>query len=290
MKIQFLLIAVGIVVVLGLGVTQLMKQASQKVSDPARAEMAEEAPRSATPMEAYTPSFAKRQYEVADAAAKRRITYYWFEPEKPYPPGLMFPLVVVLHGASGNAYAAEYLVSRQMQTDFPAFIAVPQSPFGKKWAMPERFSGEEFGESAPAAYARHPELESLPDTIALVKQLESQYPIDRRRVYVVGCSDGGTGVYGAALRYPDVFAAGAAISGAWSFLDAPKMKTVPLWIMHGIQDEVFPASVASNMAQIIKGQGGTAYYTQFNDMGHECSRPSLYSKPLWQWLFGQKKR
>ena len=283
MKSLNILIIAGVAAILGLGFFML-----KHPPQPPVVTVVEE-PRTDAPMEQFTRFFAKKQYDVDDGKQKRTITYYMFDPEKPYPAGLKFPLVVVLHGAPGKAYAAEYLISKQMQLDFPSFILAPQSPFGKKWAMPEKFSGQEFGNGKPANYVYHPELDSLPDTIELIRRLELEYPIDASRVYIVGCSDGGTGVYGAVMRYPNIFAGATAISGAWSFLDAAKMKQVPLWIIHGSLDETFPVTVARGMSQGIKQQGGPVFYSEFPSMGHECSASSLYGKALWQWLFGQRK-
>lgn len=248
-----------------------------------------EQPRTEAPMEQFTRFFQKKLFDIDDGKQKRSMTYYWFAPEKPYPPGLKFPLVLVLHGSPGNAYAAEYLIARQMQMDFPAFVLAPASPFGKKWAAPEKFSGQEFGDKTPVNYVWHPELESLPDAVALIRQLETEFPVDTHRIYVMGCSDGGTGTFGAVLRYPDMFAGAAAISGAWSFLDAAKMTHVPLWIIHGTQDPIMPVSIARGISQIIKQQRGPVFYTEISTMGHECPSAALYGKPLWQWLFSQRK-
>ena len=248
-----------------------------------------EQPRTETPMDQYTRFFDKKTFDVDDGKQKRTITYYWRAPEKPYPPGLAFPLVLVLHGAPGTAYAAEYLISQKMQVDFPAFIVAPEAPATKKWAFPDKFSGQEWGDKVPATYVRHPELESLPDAVELVHRLEKEFPVDARRIYILGCSEGGVGAFAAAQRYPDVFAASVAISGAWSFLDAPKMTHMPLWIIHGTQDPIMPVAIARGMAQLIRQQHGPVSYTELPDMGHECPSPALYGRPLWQWLFSQKK-
>jgi predicted peptidase len=248
-----------------------------------------ENPRIDAPVEAYTPLFSRKKYEIHDGNHKRRLTYFWFAPKQPFPLGRKIPLVVVLHGAPGKAYAAEYLVPDEMQRDFPSFIVVPQSPIAKKWAMPELFSGQEFSGSQLANYTYQPKLESLPDVVELINRLTREFPIDSSRVYIVGCSDGGTGVYGAVLRYPNMFAGAVAISGAWSFLDAGKMTQVPLWIEHGTNDNTFPALIPRVMADSIQKQGKIVHYTEFSNMGHECPNPSLYTRPLWEWLFSQRK-
>lgn len=290
MKTGTLILAVGVAAAVAFGAFTLMKPPAAG-GGVATGQTVVEPPRTDAPMDNLTRFFAKKQYDMADGQQRRRLTYYWFEPEgRPYPLGLKFPLVVVLHGAPGKAYAAEYLISRQMQLDYPAFIVVPQSPAGKKWAMPEKFTGQEFGAQQAAKYQYRPELESLPDTVELISRLAKEHPVDTSRIYVTGCSDGGTGAYGAALRYPEVFAAAAAISGAWSFADAHKLTKIPLWILHGSEDNVFPVAIARGMAGIAKRQGAPVYYTELPGVGHSCDSSALYGKPLWSWLFSQKKK
>ena len=267
----------------------LLKHGAPAPAELAQPETVIEQPRDAAPMEQYTRFFEKKQFDIDEGKKKRSFSYYWLAPEKPYPPGLKFPLVLVLHGSTGKDYAAEYLISRQMRLDFPAFVVAPQSPAGKKWAAPDKFEGHEFGDKTPVNFVRYPELESLPDAVALVRQLEKDFPVDTSRIYVLGCSDGGTGTFGAVLRYPEVFAGAAAISGAWSFLDAAKMSRVPLWIIHGTQDPIMPVTIVRYIADVARQQRGPVVYTEIPTMGHECPAANLYGRPLWQWLFSQRK-
>ena len=251
----------------------------------ALADSIEELPRSDAPIEQYTHFFTKKQFSVTGAQT-RLLTYYLFEPSKSAAPDAKYPLVVVLHGAPGVAYAAKYLISSQMQSAYPSFILVPQSPKGKLWAMPEALPPSQ---TPPGMkYDYHPELESLPDVEALVAELKKKNPIDEKRVYIVGCSDGGTGVFGAMVRYPDVFAGGVAISGTWSLLDVPKMTRVPLQIWHGANDPIMPVALVRDLATAIKQNGGQVSFTELPNVGHQCSTPDFYSIGVWQWLFAQR--
>jgi predicted peptidase len=246
----------------------------------AAAQVVEEVPRTNAPVEQYTHFFTKMAFE----AGNRRLAYYLFQPKAA---AAASPLVVVLHGGPGVAYAAKYLISAQMQASYPAFVLVPQSPNGKFWAMPAALSPAQVPPGM--AYDYHPELESLPDVAAIIESLKKTHAIDGKRIYIVGCSDGGTGVYGAVLRYPDLFAAGVATSGTWSLLDAPKMTRVPLQIWHGANDTAMPVAVARAMAEGIRQGGGQVTYSELQGVGHQCAAPDFYSMAVWQWLFAQKK-
>src|SRR5262249_8103150 len=148
----------------------------------------------------------------------------------PYPPGLKFPLVLILHGTPGIAYAAEYLVQRKTLLDYPAFIVAPVQPKGWVWDVPKEFEG--YPQLNLPTHAMH----GLAGTVQLVKSLSQQFPVDTNRIYIVGCSEGGSGAFGAVLRYPDVFAAAVPMSAGWTFSEAPKMTKVPIWAFQGAKD------------------------------------------------------
>lgn len=229
--------------------------------------------RNDAPMGEITPLFERKAFIPQDTSRKI-LTYFLYRPAEPYPRDLKFPLVFVLHGAPGRAYGAESLTSDDMKTAFPAFIVVPVLSQTSHWVDTKQ-SGQKY--------------EALYDVAALAKDLISSQQIDPKRVYIAGCSDGGTGVFGSAMLFPDVFAAGLAISGAWEEQFAPKMTTMPLWAIHGANDEVIPPSFARNTVAAIQKNGGKAYYTEIKDMAHNCPSKNLYTPEIWSWLFRQTK-
>lgn len=242
-----------------------------------------EKPRTATPMDIYTRLFTKKQFTFNENGKKRAMIYYWFEPKgKPYPPELKFPLVVILHGGTGNAYAAQYAITRDMQINNPAFVFIPMSPLGKVWAVPDVINGQKVS-------AEITQNQALPDAVEMIRQLTQRFPVDINRIYIVGCSDGGGGAYGAVSRYPNLFAAAVPMSGLWDANDAPKMTTVPMWVFHGALDDGMPVAGTRALVSGIKKYGGNIRYTELPEMGHECPSPILYTKAMWQWLFSQKK-
>lgn len=229
--------------------------------------------RNEQPMAEFTAMFERKLFEPTDKKLKD-LTYFWFQPAPPYPEGLKFPLVLVLHGAPGNAYAASFLVEPKNQTAYPAFIVAPVLPANRLWA----------GANPAAAKG-----EGIHDAAALIKDLVTKYPIDTNRIYVVGCSDGGTGTFGAVTYYPDIFAGAVAIAGSWNPEYAPKMTTVPIVAMHGANDDVIPPQSARDTMGLIKEYGGQAFYYEFPGQNHNCPAPQYYTSRIWDWLFAQKK-
>ncbi len=271
----------GVVAVVCIGVGASFMAVKGKVSGTASIGVSGQ-PRTETPMEKMTAAYERKDF--ADKTSGRDLAYFWFQPKgAPYPPGLKFPLVLMLHGAPGNAYAGEYLTAAQNQVDFPAFIVVPVLPAGMKWAQPATFP------EYPHYQPLQPELAGLPAAVRLVAALAQQYPVDTTRVYVIGCSEGGIGTYGAVKDYGDIFAGAVPLSGIWTAADAKDMRQTPMWAFHGAQDPIYDINVTRRMVQTVRQLGGKATLTEYPDMSHECSNPKLYNRQMWQWLFSQHK-
>lgn len=223
-----------------------------------------ETPRTKEPIGAYTPYFHKNTVRINE----RAYTYYTYGPPGAAASGAKFPLVLVLHGAPGNAYAAGYLAKAGKQ--YPAFILAPVLSAGQYWALPD---GHKTG---------------LLATIEMIRDFATRNPVDMSRVYVIGCSDGGTGVFGAARHFPDIFAAGVAVAGTWDPQDAPNMTTMPLWAVHGLNDTIIPFEPADYTIKTIQSRGGKARMFPIPDMGHECPSERFYIDAMWQWMFAQR--
>ncbi|QQG35631.1 MAG: hypothetical protein HYS17_08910 [Micavibrio aeruginosavorus] len=225
------------------------------------------------PLGEVTPLLEKRVFAPTNNQRKI-LTYFWHAPAQPYPEGLLFPLVVVLHDSSGFAFAAESLVRDDMMRAFPSFIMVPALSEKSVWADPQQ---------------KHDKYEALLDLAELTKTLVFRFKIDPQRIYVIGCAEGGTGVFGSALLLPDLFAAGIAISGEWNERFAPKMAKMPLWAIHGAEDKLVPPDANRNLIAAINKNGGKAYYTEVKGMGKNCPSESLYTPEIWSWMFRQSR-
>ncbi|MCM2344932.1 MAG: prolyl oligopeptidase family serine peptidase [Alphaproteobacteria bacterium] len=201
------------------------------------------------------------------------MTYFWFEPEVTAAEGETFPLVLVLHGTQGYAEPAYNLIRESVRKPNPAYILVPTLPAGQRWADP--------GKLKP--------VHSLPDAITLLKKMMAENPIDPARIYVMGCGTGGAGTYGAAQLYSDIFAAAVPIGATWNPKETDKMSTVALAAFHGSEDEFFTHYNSSDTITMVQSHGGTAFFTLFDGMKHDCNAANIYTPALWQWLFSQKK-
>lgn len=249
-------------------------------------------PRSDTPMGEYTQYFgARKSFVIEENNSQRTQYYYLVKPQKPEQ-GAKYPLVIFLHDEKGMADGAVQLLSQRSKLP-PFYLLVPQAPAKKTWAVPDKFSGQEFGKSKTAAQwtsKKYPESsQTLKDVLILVSRLLPALQIDDERLYAVGCGEGGIGVYGALAKFSDFFAGGLVASGLWSFNDAPKMLRTPLIIFHGSKDKQTDVIAAQGMSQVLKQLGGVVSYNELTDIDRNCADPRQYTAGIMNWLFGQRR-
>lgn len=276
----FWLITAGIAA--AVAASMLFSKGGASVSGLAPVVKVTSAPRNAQPVGPYTRFFEKRSAFVRSGAAELDMTYYWYAPQKPWPDGVRFPLVIVLHGKPGNAYAAQYLLQRHMLINYPAFIFFPVLPPEMTWYGP---ASTPEGSTADRAWPK-----GLPGAMTIVQSLIRDYPVDVSRIYVLGCSEGGIGAFGAVKAYSSMLAGAISISGGWVEVDASRLLDVPMLVMHGANDSVIPAKQSSLVSRAVQQAGGKLQYIEFPGMEHNCPNPAFYGEPVWKWLFSQKKQ
>ncbi len=246
-----------------------------------------ETPRTLEPMGPATRLFERKTITLRSAdQSVHHLTYFWMEPPRAPRQGEKFPLVVILHGAPGNGYAGQFLGTEPLRSRYPAYLLVPVIPHGTLWSFPE---------AVPSDYAALSSLTSpdiphmLSYVASMIVQAAKSYPIDASRIYVIGCSQGGFGAFGAARDHADIFAAAVSISGGWNAADAAKLTKVPILGIHGFKDEGIPAGFTGDAVRAIQQHGGRAFYIEHANMGHQCPDQSLYGDKLWNWMFRQRK-
>lgn len=205
-------------------------------------------------------------------------SYFLMQPEG-YDPARSYPLVVALHGVSPRIYAAEALASPAFRRAYPVFVMVPIAPPRAFWATPEN----------PAYRMQRmiPYPDHLPQIMAGIDAVAASYPIDPRRVYIVGHSMGGAGVMGALQRYPERFAAGIASAGLW---DAAETRAVddPIWILHGTADPVMPYAHSRALAVELRARGVQARFSALSGRGHDIGTTVYAKREIWDWLLSQR--
>jgi predicted peptidase len=200
------------------------------------------------------------------------------------------PLVLFLHGSGERGTdneaqllngAAELLGEATARLRFPCFFVLPQCPKEARWV------DVDWGAKSHSMPAQP----SLPLSLCLdlLRELLLELSVDADRVYLIGISMGGYGVWDLLGRCPQEFAAAVPICGGGDETQAERMQKVPIWAFHGALDEVVPPSRSRRMIEALRRVGATPRYTEFPTVGHK-SWVSAFAEPqLLPWLFAQRR-
>jgi predicted peptidase len=123
----------------------------------------------------------------------------------------------------------------------------------------------------------------------ILARVQEKYAVDEDRIYLVGHSVGGVGVFGALITYPDTFAAAVSSAGGWPEQDAWDVPRIPLRLYHSTDDPQVPVRYSRNLAHAINLMGGEAEYIEYRDAGHGSNLRAFTNDGLWSWLFAQRR-
>jgi phospholipase/carboxylesterase len=114
----------------------------------------------------------------------------------------------------------------------------------------------------------------------------AQYPINPKKLAVVGFSQGGVMAYSLGLGEPERFSALASLS-SWlpqdllSVLpDAPATEQLPVLIQHGSRDELVDVGRARQSVETLRNLRVPITYREY-EMGHELNAHSLGDLSAW---------
>lgn len=151
------------------------------------------------------------------------------------------PLVIVLHGAAGDARSTADMTGFSALADRNSFIAA--YPEGTSIGVDPPRQTWNAGFCCGAAVRNH--VDDLAFLAALIDRLAADYPVDRRRIYLTGLSNGAMLAYRYAAQYPGQIAAIAPVAGTiggTAGTDQPPItiaqpdRPVPVLIIHGMMD------------------------------------------------------
>lgn len=151
-------------------------------------------------------------------------------------PGTRYPLVVTLHGGgevadnnmtqlTANRVAVTFATPERRRSH-PAFVLAPQIPLPRPMQGPD---GTDWTD---------PRVQKA--TVELMDAVTALYPVDADRIYLVGLSSGGRGVFSLVPKYPGKFAAAVPTAGWGDPSTMDRMVDVPLWADHSVDDPTVP--------------------------------------------------
>jgi phospholipase/carboxylesterase len=180
-----------------------------------------------------------------------------------YVPGKSLPLIVMLHGARGPEGLEKFC---EEAAKSGIAVAVPESR-GRTW---DRIKGS-FG----------PDIAFLDRVLAYTFD---RLNVDPHRLGIAGFSDGGSYALSVGLSNGDLFSHVIAYSP--EFVSAPlRFGKPPVFIAHGIQDQVLSINFSEQMVRKLKESGYAVEYRPFS--GNHMMRPDLV-KESFRWFLGAR--
>lgn len=161
------------------------------------------------------------------------------------PDGGKVPLMIVLHGGLGNAETIEASTGMDAVADRGRFIvAYPEGTEGRALQMKDRRT---WNAGTCCGQAVRQQADDVGFISTMIDDIAAREPIDLRRVYVTGMSNGAMMAYRLACQIPERIAAVIPVAGALTVDDCSKAKDVPVLHIHGDSDRNVP--IAGGMGE-----------------------------------------
>jgi phospholipase/carboxylesterase len=193
--------------------------------------------------------------------------YSFYVPEF-YVADRAWPLVMALHGGSGNG--RNFLWNWLRDARSHGAILVAPTATGATWAL--------MGDDT-----------DTPNLARILESVKSRWNVDAGRVLLTGMSDGGTFCYVSGLEDASPFTHLAPVSATFHPLMAEmaspdRLRGSPIYLVHGALDWMFPVQVARQTHQALAAAGADVVYRELDDLSH--TYPDEINAPMLEWLRG----
>lgn len=185
-----------------------------------------------------------------------------------YTPDRAWPLVMALHGGSGNGrnFLWSWLPDAR---SFGAILVAPTAT-GNTWAL----MGHD---------------NDTPNLMRILETVQGRWSIDRSRLLLTGMSDGGTFCYVSGLESASPFTHLAPVAATFHPLmaemaDADRLRGLPIFQVHGRLDWMFPVQVARQTHSLLAAAGANVTYREIDDLSH--TYPREINAEMLRWLNG----
>jgi phospholipase/carboxylesterase len=180
-----------------------------------------------------------------------------------------WPVVMALHGGSGNGRNFLWSWLRDARS-FGAILVAPTAS-GSTWAL----MGDDI---------------DTPNLMRILAAVQSRWNIDSKQLLLTGMSDGGTFCYVSGLESASPFTHLAPVAATFHPLmaemaDAERLRGLPIYLVHGRLDWMFPVQVARQAHQALVAAGADVTYRELEDLSH--TYPREINAPILQWLRGK---
>lgn len=118
---------------------------------------------------------------------------------------------------------------------------------------------------------------------------------NKKKVYIIGTSQGGFAVWYSLLLFPDDYTAATAVEGAFigrrgnGIDDIKNVAKTPLWVAHSSNDKCVSIESDDKSVKMLKKAGADVLYTRMNKYGHKMSTVFYKTKPFINWMLEKEK-
>jgi polyhydroxybutyrate depolymerase len=149
--------------------------------------------------------------------------------------GARVPLVIDLHGARGNAESAEHMTGFTDKAKKEGFIVVYPDGGGRL-----RTTALTWNAGRCCGYAMRENVADVAFIAALIDHLVASYPIDEKRIYVTGMSNGGMMAHRLGIELSGRIAAIAPVMGTLFGAERKPAYPVAALMINGLLDKSIP--------------------------------------------------
>jgi phospholipase/carboxylesterase len=191
-----------------------------------------------------------------------------------YTPDRALPLVMALHGGSGNGRGFLWSWLRDARSHGAILVA----PTATADASNSKTTWALMGEDT-----------DTPNLMRILEQVRSRYNVDATKMLLTGMSDGGTFCYVSGLESASPFTHLAPVSATFhplmaEMVDADRLRRLPIHLVHGKLDWMFPVQVARQTRHLLSAAGAEVTYRELDDLSH--TYPREMNAQILQWLRG----
>jgi phospholipase/carboxylesterase len=194
------------------------------------------------------------------------------------------PTILALHGWGASAH--DLLGLAPVIQGGTSMMLCPQGPLA--FEIGEGFLGFGWFELSAVRPPTAADIERAGDAVrAFLDTALQRYPIDRRKLIVMGFSQGGVLAYDLVLRQPERFAGLVALSSwlpkelAESIPAQPGLENLPAFVAHGTRDTMIPIARAQESRETLIKRGLGLTYREY-EMEHGIAPEAL--RDLVEWM------
>jgi predicted peptidase len=221
------------------------------------------------------PAENKAQHGFLDRVFKdsdgKESKYVVFVPHD-YKGDKAYPLILFLHGAGSKGTDGKKQLAgglapaiKKQEKTFPFLVIFPQAQ--NSW-------------KADSDDARR--------ALAILEEVQKNYKVDGKRIYLTGLSMGGSGTWSLAVAHPDRWAAVVPLCGRADLKQVARIKDLPCWCFVGDKDKAELVENNREMIKALKAAGSAVRYQEYEGVGHNCWDRAYATQELFDWLLMQK--